>query len=222
LLELDIHKTFKSKTRNVELSCKAHAKAGEITALFGKSGVGKTTVLRMIAGLERPDGGTITFNDKPWYTTPSEVPLKDRPVGFVFQDFNLFRNMTVKQNLEYAAGGGVPQKVLELIEELAVTSLLASFPYELSKGQQQKIAILRSICIPNEVLLLDEPFSALDDESILEIINVLEKLKADFGLTIILVTHRKDVILRTADSVVEMEDTKSRQGEPKELIHLAF
>jgi molybdate transport system ATP-binding protein len=222
LLEINIHKAFKSKSREKEIRCEAQFKKGQTTALYGKSGEGKTSVLRMIAGLETPDKGEIKLDEKIWFSASKKAPIEERSVGMVFQDFNLFKNMTIRQNLEYAANGKLPEQIENLLNELKFSSFLNNYPSELSGGQQQKAAIIRSICLENEVLLLDEPFSALDDDSILELISVIERLKEELNIVVVIVAHRKDVILRMAQSVVVMDKKSCVQGEPKELIKLSF
>ena len=214
MLSVDIHKPFKKQENGISL--KAEFAPGQITAIYGRSGLGKTTVLRMIAGLEDPDSGTIIYNGVAWFDNAVLVPLKNRPVGMVFQDYNLFRNMTVLGNLVYAAGSTLSEKLQKMAEDLGITDLYNRYPNELSKGQQQKAAILRSICLETEILLLDEPFSALDDASILELINVLDKLRETMNITIVLVTHRTDVILRMANAVINVET--GEQGAPQQLL----
>lgn len=220
MLDIDIHKKFESKTQTTNIACKGTFKEGETTALFAKSGLGKTSVLRMIAGLEKPDSGAIIFNGVAWFDHVSTMSVKERPVGMVFQDFNLFKNMTVLQNLVFAADGALSEKSQNLCRDLGITEFFERYPNELSKGQQQKVAIVRSLCLDIKVLLLDEPFSALDDDSIVELIKVLDILREDLELTVILVTHRKEVILKAAQTVVMMEG--GMQGSPQELIKKAF
>jgi ABC-type sulfate/molybdate transport systems ATPase subunit len=220
LLDIDLHKTLTSKRQTTKISCKAQFQNGEITALYGKSGSGKTTILRMIAGLEHPDDGTIFYGGVAWVDHISYVPLQERSVGLVFQDYNLFEHMSVERNLTFAADGNLSASLIELCDQIGIKELFDRCPNELSKGQQQKVAIIRSLALNNEVLLLDEPFSALDDDSIVEIIEILEKLRDQQNLAIVLVTHRKDVILKMADSVVILE--KSEQGNPIDLIEKKF
>lgn len=218
MLKIDIHKTFGTKKDPFQLQLKAEFKEGEITALYGPSGVGKTTVLRLIAGLENPDKGEITYNDQLWFNDRMIVPLKDRPVGIVFQEFNLFRNMTVLQNLEFASEQNtVSTEIKAICDQLGITDLFSRKPHQLSKGQQQKIAIVRTLCQKNEILLLDEPFSALDDQSIKAIIQVIDQYRVDQKMTVILVSHRKDVILKMAQSFISMET-----GEPAKMISVGF
>lgn len=220
MLSIDIHKTFKNKKESISVSCKGSFVRGEVTALFGKSGSGKTSVLRMIAGLDKPDKGTISFDNEFWFDEHNNVPLKNRSVGMVFQDFNLFKNMSVLDNLEYAADGVLPNSIEKLCNDLGVTELFQRYPNELSKGQQQKVAILRSMCVQSNILLLDEPFSALDDDSILELMEVVDKLLEELVPIVILVTHRRDVILRMATSVIMLDPNE--QGNPDKLLKKVF
>ncbi|UKN00585.1 ATP-binding cassette domain-containing protein [Paracrocinitomix mangrovi] len=222
MLNIDIYKRLGNDKNKIEIRFKASANIGEITALYGKSGIGKTTVLRIIAGLDKANEGTITFKGHNWFNKDQNLPLKQRPVGMVFQDYNLFENMTVLKNLEFAADDQIAEDVLALCKKLGIDKMFSRYPRELSKGQQQKVAIIRGVIMKTELMLLDEPFSALDDDSILEIIEVIQALKSNFSTTIILVTHRKDVILKMADSVIVFAENKTTQGDPKELLQRSF
>lgn len=216
MLSIDIHKTYVNKSESVEVACKGSFVRGEVTALFGKSGLGKTSVLRMIAGLEIPDKGTIRFDGEMWFDKDQITPLKERKVGMVFQDFNLFKNMSVLQNLAYASDGVLKPNIQKLCQDLGIDQLFQRYPHQLSKGQQQKVAIIRSMCIQSDVLLLDEPFSALDDDSILDLIEVINKLLKELVPIVILVTHRRDVILNMATSVIILDTNE--QGKPENLL----
>lgn len=220
MLRVDIHKTYKSKTDATRVSCAAVFKEKEITVLFGQSGSGKTSILRMISGLDQPDTGTIVYDGATWFDHTSFTPVKGRSIGMVFQDFNLFKHMSVLQNLAYAANGKMPDQLEKLAEDLGISELYARYPHQLSKGQQQKVAIIRSLCVDSKVLLLDEPFSALDDDAILELMDLLDQIKTEMRITIILVTHRKDVVLKMAQSVVMLET--GVQGLPQDLIERTF
>lgn len=215
MLEFDLHKTFKSKRREVQISCTASVKPGITTALYGKSGVGKSSVLRMIAGLETPDSGSIVFNDVTWFSSEKKImtPVGKRKMGFVFQDYNLFPNMTVERNLTYASEEAkITPTILQLLETLQLKSLLSSYPSQLSGGQRQRIAIIRALCQQPELLLLDEPFSALDDDSIRELITEINYIQQNLQMMIIVVSHRKDVIFEMAKEVVHMKGTETIQG----------
>ncbi|MDH4471259.1 MAG: ATP-binding cassette domain-containing protein [Fluviicola sp.] len=215
MLEFSIHKTFKTKRREVNISCSATIQQGITTALYGKSGVGKSSVLRMIAGLETPDSGSIVFNDIIWFSSEKKimVPAGKRKMGFVFQDYNLFPNMTIERNLTYASEDGkIASNILQLLETLQLKSLLSSYPSQLSGGQRQRIAIIRALCQQPELLLLDEPFSALDDDSIRELITEINYIQQNLQMMIIVVSHRKDVIFEMAKEVVHMKGTETVQG----------
>ncbi len=224
MLKIDIHKSFVTKNRQFDVNCSATFKLGETTALYGRSGMGKTTIIRMIAGLDTPDKGTICLNKELWFSNELkiEVPTKKRSVGMVFQDFNLFKNMSIEANLKYASDGPISKEINSLSEQMGVRDLFSSYPNQLSGGQKQRVAILRSLCQENKVLLLDEPFSALDDETIIELIDAITKIKNHLGVAIIVVTHRKDVIFKMADSVVKLDSTNSAQGKPSDLLEKNF
>lgn len=226
MLSFELHKEFKSKRRSVKVKYAGTIESSITTALFGKSGIGKTSLLRMIAGLEKPDDGTISFNETQWYSKSDKVnvPIADRKLGFVFQDYNLFPNMTVERNLKYSSENGIiPARISELLETVGLSSLLNAYPDELSGGQRQRIALLRALCQEPELLLLDEPFSALDDESIGKHIEEIKLIQKSLNTTIIVVTHRKDVIFKMADSVFHLKPNgEVEQGSPEEVLKRDF
>ena len=198
----------------------------KITAIYGKSGVGKSSVLRMIAGLDQPDSGLVKLGDQLWFSSEDRVnlPVSERKIGFVFQDYSLFATMTVEQNMQYASKDGIiPQSIMEMVNALGLDDLLSSFPDELSGGQNQRAAVLRSLCQEPDVLLLDEPFSALDDDSIADLVAALKMAKSRYGTAILIVSHRKDVLLSMADEVIHLkEDGLFNQGLPSELLIRRF
>ena len=198
----------------------------KITAIYGKSGVGKSSVLRMIAGLDQPDSGLVKLGDQLWFSSEDRVnlPVSERKIGFVFQDYSLFATMTVEQNMQYASKDGIiPQSIMEMVNALGLDDLLSSFPDELSGGQNQRAAVLRSLCQEPDVLLLDEPFSALDDDSIADLVAALKMAKSRYGTAILIVSHRKDVLLSMADEVIHLkEDGLFNQGLPSELLVRRF
>jgi molybdate transport system ATP-binding protein len=162
---------------------------GSITKIFGPSGVGKTTFLKIIAGFVQPDKGTIVADDITWLDTPSKIflPPEKRVTGFVFQDYALFPNMTVREHLTYATNDEA------WINRLLTIGKLETFakqkPAYLSGGQQQRLAILRALANKPKLLLMDEPFSALDQKMRTELIAGLKSLFSELGTTVLIVSH---------------------------------
>lgn len=162
---------------------------GSITKILGPSGVGKTTFLKIIAGFVEPGKGSIIADGVTWLDTGSKIcmPPQKRMAGFVFQDYALFPNMTVREHLEYATGDGA------WIDRLLKLGKLEAFvlrkPSHLSGGQQQRLAILRALANKPKLLLMDEPFSALDQNMRMELIGELKLLFAELGTTVLIVSH---------------------------------
>lgn len=223
MLKLSVVKTYQSKKRKVEIRCNADVIEGSTTAIYGKSGVGKSTVLRMIAGLDSPDEGLIKFGDHIWFNGDKNEKIARRSVGFVFQDFNLFEHMTIERNLTYASGGQIPDDILEILPNLGLKQLLKSYPKTLSGGEQQRAAIVRALCQKPRLLLLDEPFSALDDDSIAEVIAAIKIIQKSMGTTVMVVSHRKDVIQAMADYVIHLKaGTTGLVGKPSLILPAGF
>jgi len=205
LLKVDVHKKFISKRRNAEVSFTYDFPSEGIIGVYGASGIGKSTALRMIAGLTKPDKGAVLFNEQTWFDhkTYKNLAVAERKVGYVFQDYNLFPNMTVHENLIYAAPSGIiTPEISELSEAMQLDELLENVPEELSGGQRQRIAIIRSLASQPNLLLLDEPFSALDDDAIENIITELKRIKLNKGMLTIMVSHRRDVLAALCDQIL--------------------
>ena len=162
---------------------------GSITRISGPSGAGKTTFLKTIAGFIQPEVGSITVDGITWLDTASghSLPPQKRMAGFVFQDYALFPNMTVQQHLEYANGDG--QWIKRLLDIGKLETLTRHKPLYLSGGQQQRLAILRALATKPKLLLMDEPFSALDPEMKTALINELKPLFDELGTTVLIVSH---------------------------------
>lgn len=226
MLKIELHKTFNTKQRKTIISCKANFHLGKTGAIYGRSGIGKSTILRIIAGLEQADSGHISFKDEVWYdhTNKTNIKLATRKVGLVFQDYNLFPTMTVENNLKYASPNGIiTAQIQHLLELTDLLKLLKSYPHELSGGERQRVSILRALCQKSELLLLDEPFSALDDASIGDLIRALANVQEETGVTLLMVSHRKDVIFEMVHSVVFMKDDGTvEQGMPEDLLTKTF
>ena len=186
-------------------------------ALVGPSGAGKTSVLRVIAGLARPERGRVAYGDEVWLDTDRKVFKQpdERRVGLVFQQYALFPHLTVRENVAYAGRA----RVDELLERFHVAALADARPAELSGGEQQRVALARALAREPDVLLLDEPLSALDAHTKSAVRLELSELLRDLGLPVILVTHDFEDAAALADEVGVLVDGKLRQrSSPAELV----
>ena len=194
MIELDISKLVKSYQGFVELKVKTTFESESISRISGPSGVGKTTLLKILAGLVTPEKGTISVDDDLWFDADRKFSKRtqDRNVGFVFQDYALFPNMTVEQQLRYgSADEGYIDHLLGIGQ---MEAFRKSLPKQLSGGQQQRLAILRALSTKPKLLLLDEPFSALDQVLKSQLILNLKVLFSEQKTTVLLVTHASDEI----------------------------
>jgi len=191
--------------------------SGELLALLGPSGSGKTTLLRAIAGLEALDGGRILFGD----TDTTRLSVQERRVGFVFQQYALFRHMTIADNVAFGLqvrkrgerpdAMAIRTRVSELLELVQLGGLEKRYPSQLSGGQRQRVALARALAIEPRVLLLDEPFGALDAKVRKDLRRWLRKLHRETGYTTIFVTHDQEEALELADRVVVMSRGRIEQ-----------
>ncbi|MDO9359257.1 MAG: sulfate ABC transporter ATP-binding protein [Polaromonas sp.] len=198
--------------------------SGELVALLGPSGCGKTTLLRIIAGLETADRGSILFSGE----DTTDVHVRERQVGFVFQHYALFRHMTVFENVAFGlrvksratrpSDAEIKKKVHDLLGLVQLDWLADRFPSQLSGGQRQRIALARALAVEPKVLLLDEPFGALDAKVRKELRRWLRRLHDDLHVTSIFVTHDQEEALEVADRVVLMNQGKVEQiGSPQQV-----
>ena len=177
---------------------------GRLVALLGPSGSGKTTILRMIAGLEQPDSGEILIDGK----VVNNIPASKRGIGFVFQSYALFRYMTVFDNvafgleLQKVPKNEIEKRVLELIELVGLKGMEKRYPNQLSGGQRQRVAFARALAPNPKVLLLDEPFAAIDAKVRQELRSWLKKTIEQLGITSIFVTHDQDEAIEVADDII--------------------
>ncbi len=201
-----------------------HIPAGELVALLGPSGSGKTTLLRIIAGLEQPDAGSVYFHGKD-ATTAS---VRDRQVGFVFQHYALFNHMTIFENVAFGLrvrprGMRPPEReirrrVTELLKLVQLDWLADRHPPQLSGGQRQRIALARALAVEPQVLLLDEPFGALDAKVRKELRRWLRRLHDEMHVTSVFVTHDQEEAMEVADRIVVMNQGRiEQQGRPDEV-----
>ncbi|MGQ9834239.1 MAG: ABC transporter ATP-binding protein [Candidatus Villigracilaceae bacterium] len=213
-----IHKSFGASVAVEDFSLAVAQ--GEFVSFLGPSGCGKTTTLRMIAGFELPTSGKITIDGVDLTYTP---PNK-RNVGMVFQSYALFPNMTVAQNVGYGlkiAGKTkteIEARVAEMLALIQMEKFAARYPYQLSGGQQQRVALARALAIRPQVLLLDEPLSALDAKIRLELRQEIRRIQRALGITTIYVTHDQEEALSLSDRIVVMSQGKIEQiGTPTEI-----
>ena len=199
-------------------------KSGELIALLGPSGCGKTTLLRIIAGLETADVGSIHFSGE----DTTDVHVRERNVGFVFQHYALFRHMTVFENVAFGlrvkprkerpSEAQIKEKVMNLLKLVQLDWVAERFPSQLSGGQRQRIALARALAVEPKVLLLDEPFGALDAKVRKELRRWLRRLHDELHVTSIFVTHDQEEALEVADRVVVINKGKIEQeGTPQEV-----
>jgi len=195
---------------------------GELLALVGESGCGKTTLLRLIAGLEEPDRGSIEIENTQVAGNMETVPPQQRPVGFVFQDYALFPHMTVARNVLFGlyswADEQARQRVIEVLKLVNLTGLENRYPHQLSGGQQQRVAMARALAPKPKLLLLDEPFSNLDTVLKDQVRQELSIILKRSGTTVILVTHDVQDALSMADRIAVLKDGNLLQvGSPETL-----
>lgn len=196
------------------------APTGGITTLLGPSGSGKSTVLRMIAGLEEPDEGQVLFGEADYTRTP----VQQRGVGFVFQSYALFKHMTVRANIAFGMGirkvdrRTAHAKVDELLSLVQLDGYADRYPTQLSGGQRQRVAFARALAIEPRVLLLDEPFGALDAQVRVDLRAWLRRLHEERHVTTILVTHDQEEAMEVSDHVIIMSAGRVAQaGRPQEV-----
>ena len=177
-----------------------------VAALFGHSGAGKTSIMRIIAGLEPTYKGILKFGSQIWQDQKIFVPAYQRKIGYVFQDVQLFNHLSVDGNLAYAArrSGMAPNEVHKLCEQLQIETLLTRMPNKLSGGEKQRVAFGRCLCSKPQLLLLDEPFTALDDDSTQLLLEYLAKL----NLPTIYVSHSLNEVIQIADYLIHIGQGK--------------
>lgn len=190
-----------------------------VTALFGRSGCGKTTLLRAIAGLDCHSGATIHFADTVWQHGKTFLPVHQRRIGMVFQESSLLPHLSVKQNLLYGFKRLAkhieiqlePEQVIQLLE---LAPLLAQMPEQLSGGQRQRVALGRALLSQPQLVLLDEPLASLDQQSRSEILPFLQRIANTTGIPMLLVSHQLDDIVKLADQLVLMKDGRIHSQGP--------
>ena len=221
MINLNLHKSLSTAAGEMKLHVEAKIKTGTITTIYGASGAGKTSVLRMLAGLLTPDNGSIEIGGKKWFDSTKKINLKPqlRKVGFVFQDYALFPNMTVRENLEFALENKQETKIIkELIELIELGDLQKRKPETLSGGQKQRVALARALVRKPELLMLDEPLSALDQAMRSKLQDYILQMHQEYSLTTLLVSHEMGEVFKMSDEVIVLEKGNvKQQGAPSVL-----
>jgi len=213
-----IHKSFNGHVALDDVS--VAVPEGSLTAILGPSGGGKSTLLRVIAGLEEPDAGTVLING----LDVTGVPAQDREIGFVFQHYAAFKHMTVRDNVGFGLRirkrpkAEIECSASELLELVQLETYADRYPSQLSGGQRQRMALARALAIEPRVLLLDEPFGALDARVRQELRAWLKRLQEEVGVTTVFVTHDQEEAMDLADQIVLVNEGRVEQaGTPHEL-----
>jgi len=219
LLTADFERRF-ARGPTIQAALRRPVDSFSVTALIGPSGCGKTTVLRCLAGLDRPSSGKISFGDEVWNDGASgtNLPPQRRGIGYLVQEYALFPHLTVAGNIAFglaqADRAQVQQRVAELLSLLQLDGLDARYPHELSGGQQQRVALARTVAPRPRLLFLDEPLSALDAPTRAELRQMLRRLLAEWQIPAIVVTHDPVEVAALADEVVVMSAGRVRQSGP--------
>jgi len=207
----NISKTFRNRTilKNISLEIPQ----GKITCLLGNSGSGKTTILRLIAGLEKPREGEIVIDNR--LVTKDEkiiIPPSQRAIGFIFQDLALWSHMSIYENIAFGLkvkkSQNIEQKVVEILEFFGIEQYKNSYPNQISGGQQQLVAIARSLVLKPKILLMDEPLANLDIHLKAKMREQIKALRDSFDITIIYVTHDHEEASTLADAILLVESRK--------------
>ena len=213
-----INKTFDGFQASKDVSF--GVEKGHLAALLGPSGSGKTTILRMIAGLDKPDSGDIVIDS----VRVNDIPGSKRGIGFVFQNYALFRYMTVADNIAFGlqvqkkGRAEIKKRVEELLELISMEELGKRYPHQLSGGQRQRVAFARALAPNPQLLLLDEPFAAIDAKVRRELRTWLRNMIEKVGITSIFVTHDQEEAMEVADTVIITNQGKVEQiGTPEDI-----
>lgn len=221
MIDVRIKKQLKTAQGILDLELDFNLTKGSITCIYGDSGVGKTTILRFIAGLTTANQGYLCVDDQVWTDNSQRIriPVQDRSIGMVFQDFALFPNMTVVENLRFALSKNQnPTIIEELLQIMELDQLQNQYPDQLSGGQKQRIALARAIIRKPKLLLLDEALSALDNSMRFKLQDYILKIYKKYNLTIVFVSHHIPEIFKLADTVLHIQNGKiTQKGNPSEI-----
>ena len=218
----NLQKEFKDVSVLKGITTQIHR--GDVLCVIGPSGSGKSTFLRCLNMLEKPTGGSIIFDGADLTDKKTDLNLHRQKMGMVFQQFNLFNNMTVLQNMTCApvllkkmTREQAEAKALELLEKVGLADRANAYPHQLSGGQKQRVAIVRALCMEPDVMLFDEPTSALDPEMVGEVLEVMKAL-AKQGMTMVVVTHEMGFAREVSNRVIFLDDGMiAEEGTPEDI-----
>ncbi|HTG65186.1 MAG TPA: ATP-binding cassette domain-containing protein [Flavobacterium sp.] len=221
MIVFKIQKKLQSASGEMLLNLDFEIKENEFVTLYGASGSGKTTTLRILSGLSEADKGTITVHNESWLDTDKKIqlPPQKRKIAYVFQDYALFPNMSVRENLSYALEKGQDKSIIEeLLALMELAQLQHQKPAQLSGGQKQRVALARALVRQPDILLLDEPLSAVDHEMRVKLQDYIIQVHRKYKLTTILVSHDIAEIYKMSDKVIVLENGNiSKQGTPEQV-----
>ena len=215
MIDFALQKKLHTADGEMYLQIKLQIESGKFVSLYGSSGAGKTSVLRMLAGFMKPDNGCIKMNDVVWFDASKRINMQpqQRSIGFVFQDYALFPNMNVRENILFALNKNDNKNIVDELLELTGLTMLASRKMEtLSGGQKQRVALARAIAKKPLLLLLDEPLSAIDNAMRAQLQTTLLQVHERFNLTTILVSHDMDEIIKLSDRIIHLEHGTIQQS----------
>ena len=224
MIEINVNRKLFGANGELTLTLDTTFRQGEFVTIYGPSGAGKTSVLRMLAGLLKPDAGLIKFEGTVWFDSSKRInrPPQMRNIGLVFQDYTLFPNMTVRGNLEFALQRGQSSGIVDdLLELTELGNLADKNPATLSGGQKQRVALARALVRKPNLLLLDEPLSALDSIMQSKLQDYLLQIHEQFKLTTILVSHDINEVMKMSKRVLILEGGRvEKDGPPIDVLPL--
>lgn len=221
MIQVSIQKKLHTATGNLPLNIQFEVKKDEFITIFGESGVGKTTILRMLAGLTLPDSGYIEVDGQVWFDSRRKIniPIQKRSLGFVAQEYSLFPNMSVHENLCYALENQNDASMIdELLDTVHLTELKNRYPQNLSGGQKQRVALIRAILRKPKIFLLDEPLSALDYTLRAQLQDEILLIHKKLNMTTLLVTHDLSEVFKLSHRIIWLENGGiKKEGDPKKI-----
>lgn len=221
MLKINIEREMLTSEGKTTLKINTEIASNELICLFGHSGAGKTTLLRILAGLNKPEKGRIEFYDQVWFDSEKKInlPSQKRNIGFMFQDYALFPNMNVRRNIEFGQKEKDAEAVDKLLNLFGLETLQHQKPLKLSGGQKQRVALARALASKPQLLLLDEPLSALDYEMRQSLQNEIKKAHEVLGSLTLLVSHDIEEVEKLATSVILLNNGLiTKEGKKEEII----